>query len=40
MFQKYLDRGEMSTGCANGFCGSGGWRALGDKLDTGMRKKK
>ena len=36
MFQKYLDRGEMSTGCANGFCGSGGWRAMGDKLDTGV----
>jgi hypothetical protein len=36
MFQKYLDRGEMATGCANGFCGSGGWRALGNKLDTGV----
>jgi hypothetical protein len=36
MFQKYLDRGEMKTGCAGGFCGSGGWRAMGDKLDTGV----
>ena len=36
MFQKYVDRGEISTGCANGFCGSGGWRPLGDKLDTGV----
>jgi|LauGreDrversion2_3_1035106.scaffolds.fasta_scaffold387248_1 hypothetical protein len=36
MFQKYLDRGEMKTGCAGGYCGSGGWRAMGDKLDTGV----
>ena len=36
MFQKYLDRGEMKTGCSGGFCGSGGWRPMGDKLDTGV----
>lgn len=35
-FQSYLESGEMATGCVNGFCGTGGWRALGDKLDTGV----
>ncbi|EKX51696.1 hypothetical protein GUITHDRAFT_102302 [Guillardia theta CCMP2712] len=36
MFKRYLERGEMQTGCANGFCAQNGWRALGSSLDTGV----
>ena len=35
-FQKLIADGEISTGCANGFCGQDGWRPLGDKIDTGV----
>ena len=35
-FQKLIADGEVSTGCANGFCGQDGWRPLGDKIDTGV----
>eukprot|EP00285_Hemiselmis_virescens_P019125 CAMPEP_0173387616 /NCGR_PEP_ID=MMETSP1356-20130122/10086_1 /TAXON_ID=77927 ORGANISM="Hemiselmis virescens, Strain PCC157" /NCGR_SAMPLE_ID=MMETSP1356 /ASSEMBLY_ACC=CAM_ASM_000847 /LENGTH=885 /DNA_ID=CAMNT_0014344285 /DNA_START=107 /DNA_END=2764 /DNA_ORIENTATION=+ len=35
-FDQLVAKGEMGTGCANGFCGTGGWRPVGDMLDTGV----
>jgi len=35
-FDQLVAKGEMGTGCANGFCGTGGWRPVGNMLDTGV----
>ena len=35
-FQKYLNEKRIATGCANGFCAQGGWRALGQRMDSGI----
>lgn len=36
VFDQLVAAGKLGTGCANGFCGTGGWRPVGNMLDTGV----